>query len=112
MVKLSSTKVNVTLSGLALLLTAGTGVASAEPAGDPLVNTTCSYGQVVAALTAERPDLAAEFQQEPMAQAMLTSFLAAPLNQRQQMVARIQATPMGQQYMGGITQIANSCSKY
>jgi hemophore-related protein len=108
MVKLSSTNLNVTLCGLALLLTAGAGVASA----DPLVNTTCNYGQIVAALNAERPDLAAEFQQEPMAQALLTSFLAAPPDQRQQMVARIQATPMGQQYVGGIQQIANSCNKY
>lgn len=112
MMKLSSTKAIVTFGGLALSLTAGLGVASAQPGGDPLINTTCNYGQVIAALNAERPDLAAEFHQEPMAQAMLNSFLAAPVDQRQQMVARIQRTPMGQQYMGGITQIAGSCSNY
>jgi hemophore-related protein len=108
MVKLSSTKVVATFGGLALSLTAGVGIASA----DPLVNTTCSYGQIVAALNAERPDLAAEFHSEPMAQAMLNSFLAAPLDQRQRMVTRIQRTTIGQQYMGGIIQIANSCNNY
>jgi hemophore-related protein len=95
-----------------LSLTAGVSVAFAQPDGDPLINTTCSYGQVISALNAERPDLAAEFNQEPMAQAMLNSFLAAPVVERQQMVARIQRTTMGQQYMGGIMQIAGNCNNY
>jgi hemophore-related protein len=112
MVNLSSTKLVVAVAGLALSLTAGVGVASAQPNTDRLVNTTCSYSQVVAALNAERPDLAAEFAAQPMAQSMLGSFLAAPVDQRQQMVQGAQTNPMGQQYLGSILQIAGSCNNY
>ncbi len=112
MVKLSSTKLVVALSGLALSLTTGVGVASAQPDMGPLINTTCSYSQVMAALNEQRPDLANEFAEEPMAASMLSSFLASPVDQRQQMVQRIQSTPMGQQYIGSIMQIASTCNNY
>jgi len=112
MIKLTASKMIVTVGVLALSLAAGGGVALGQPDGDPLINTTCSYGQVVAALNSERPDLAAEFNQEPLAQAMLGRFLASPVAQRQQTVTSMQRSAMGQQYMGGIMQIAGSCNNY
>ena len=75
---LSSTKLVVGLSGLALALTAAVGVASAEPDVNPIVNTTCSYPQVVAALNAQAPDLAYQVNTSPMVQSTLQRFLASP----------------------------------
>ena len=112
MVKLSSTRLVVAFSGLALSLTTGVGVASAQPDMGPLINTTCSYPQVVAALNEQSPDLANQFYAEPMAQSVLRRFLASPVDQRQQTVQRMQGTPLGQQYLGPILQIANTCNNY
>ena len=110
MAKLTSTKLGIALGGLALSLTVGAGIAAAQP--DPLVNTTCSYGQVMAALNAQSPDLAQEFNAQPMAQSMLRTFLASPPDQRQRIVQQVQSTPMGQQYFGSIMNVANTCSSY
>jgi hemophore-related protein len=112
MVQLSSRKLVVAFGSLVLSLTTGVGVASAQPDMGALIHTTCSYSQVMAALNEQRPDLANEFAAEPMAQSTLTRFLASPVDQRQRMVQRIQSTPMGQQYIGPILQIANTCNKY
>ena len=54
MIKLSLTRLAVAVGGLALSLTAGAGVASADPDLGPIVNTTCSYPQVMAALQRAR----------------------------------------------------------
>ncbi len=51
MVKLSLRKLAAAVGGVAVAMTAAAGVASADPL-DPVVNTTCDYGQVMAALNA------------------------------------------------------------
>ena len=56
MLKLSLTRLAVAVGGLALSLTAGTRVASADPDLGPAINTTCSYQQVVSALNAHLTD--------------------------------------------------------
>ena len=53
MIKLPLSRLAVAVGGLALSLTAGAGVASADPVLDPIVNTTCSFPQVMAALNAQ-----------------------------------------------------------
>jgi hemophore-related protein len=112
MAKLSSTKVVVAFGGLVLSLTTGVGVASAQPDVAPLINTTCSYSQIVAALNAQSPDLANQFSTNPVAQSMLRTFLASPVDQRQQIVQQAQANPLEQQYIGPLLQIANTCNNY
>jgi hemophore-related protein len=112
MVKLSSMKLVVALGGVALSLTAGVGVASADPDYGPLINTTCTYNQAVAALNDQRPDLARQFEANPMAQSLLSRFLASPVDQRQQIVQQAQSNPMGRQYVGPIMQVAGSCQNY
>jgi hemophore-related protein len=112
MMKLSSTKLVVAFGGLALSLTAGVGVASADPDMGPLINTTCDYNQAVAALNDQRPDLARQFNANPMAQSLLSRFLASPVDQRQQMAAQAQASPLGRQYVVPIVQIASTCQNY
>jgi hemophore-related protein len=111
---------------VALSCSFGTGHASAEPIYAPLVNTTCSYAQVVAALQSEAPDLASMLGVYPQAQAKLRQFLALPPDQREQKIQQGLAanpqwqtkldskssTPEGQQQIQQITQVANTCQNY
>jgi hemophore-related protein len=98
--------------GLALSLLAGAGIASADPAMDAAINTTCSYPQVVGALNAQSPAAAAKFNSSPMAQGWLRSFLASPPPQRAQMAQQASGMPGAAQYIGLIGQIATSCNNY
>jgi hemophore-related protein len=111
MVKPSSTKLVVALGGLALSLTTGVGVASADPDLGPILNTTCSYPQVTAALNAQSPEIAAQLEADPAAQGMLNTFLASPMILRQQLVQQVQGA-VAPQYVGAIVQTANTCNNY
>lgn len=73
-------------AGLAL---ATASPATAQPLGGALIETTCSYDQLHAALAHEDPpDLAALLDEYPQAQTRLRAFLALPVDQRRQ---RLQA---------------------
>jgi hemophore-related protein len=112
MIKLSLTRLAVAVGSLALSLTAGAGVASADPDLGPIVNTTCSYPQAVSALNAQDPEVAAAFNASPMAQSALRQFLASPPSQRLQMAQQMESSPRAQQYLGVIQQIAATCNNY
>jgi hemophore-related protein len=112
MIKLWLTRRAVAVGGLALSLTVGAGVASADPDLGPIVNTTCSYPQVMAALNAQDPATAAQFKSSPMAQSALQQFLAAPPSQRLQMAQQMESSPRAQQYFGLIQQVAATCNNY
>jgi hemophore-related protein len=112
MATLSLTSLAVAVGALALSLTAGAGVASADPDLGPAINTTCNYSQVTAALNAQDPAAAAEFNASPMAQSWLRSFVASPPGQRQQMLQELQGMPGTEQYVGTVVQVANTCSNY
>jgi hemophore-related protein len=112
MFTLSLTRLAVAVGGLALSLTAGAGVASAGPDLGPAINTTCSYSQVAAALNAQDPAAAAQFNASPMAQGYLRQFLASPPGQRQQMLQEAQGQPGAAQYVGTVVQLANTCNNY
>ncbi|WP_238159305.1 hemophore-related protein [Mycobacterium sp. MFM001] len=105
---LSVIRLGAAVCGLALSLAAGAGIASADPATDPIVNTTCSYDQAVAALNAENPQAAAEFNSSPQAQAALGQFLSAPRSRRAIMAQQIQSSP----YFPVMQQIAATCNNY
>ncbi len=79
---------------------------------NPAVNTTCSYSQVVAAMNAQSPDAAAQFNAAPMAQSFLQNFLASPPPQREQMLEQAQAVPEAAQYVNLVGPIAKTCDKY
>jgi hemophore-related protein len=112
MVTLSLTRLAAAIGGLALSLTAAGGVASADPDLSPIVNTTCSYSQVVAALNAESPSAATQFNSSPMAQNWLRSFLSSPPAQRQQMAQQVEAMPSARPYFAVAVQAANTCNNY
>jgi len=111
MVTLLATRMAVAVGGLALSLTAGAGVAFADPL-DAAINTTCSYPQAVAALNAQSPAVAQEFNASPAARAWVRTFFASPVDQRQQMAREAQSVPGAQQYVGLVVQIANTCNNY
>jgi hemophore-related protein len=110
MATLSLTRLAVAVGGLALSLTAG--VASADPDLGPVVNTTCNYSQVTAALNAQDPAAAAQLNGSLVAQAYLRQFLASPPGQRQQMLPGVPGTPWTEQYVGTLVQVANTCNNY
>jgi hemophore-related protein len=106
--RLSLSKLSVAIGSAAVALTAAAGIASA----DPVTDTTCNYGQVMAALNATDPGTAAQFNQSPMAQSYLRKFLAAPPAKRVQMEQEIQGMPQAAGFMGTIQQVAQVCNNY
>ena len=112
MLTLSSTKFVIGFCGLALSLTTGVGVAAADPDLSSIVNTSCTYPQVLAALNAQSPDLANQLNTNPMAQSTLQTFLASPPVTRQQTVQQLQSTRWGLLYASELVQIANSCASF
>jgi hemophore-related protein len=102
----------IAAGAIALSLTSGGAVASADPDLGPVVNTTCTYPQAVAAMNDQAPAAAQQFSASPLAQSWLRSFLAAPADRRQRMVQQVQSLPAFQQYVGVVQQVAGVCSNY
>jgi hemophore-related protein len=105
-------KVALALGGMASCLAVGIGVASAAPDLGPLINTTCGYSQIVAAINAQSPDAANELNAQPIAQSMLNDFIASPADQRQQIAQQVIAMPVGQQYAVDFWKVASTCSNF
>nr|WP_237160346.1 hemophore-related protein [Mycolicibacter engbaekii] len=78
----------------------------------PAVNTTCNYSQVVAAMNAQSPEAAAQFNATPLAQSFLQNFLNSPAPQREEMLEQAQAVPEAAQYVNLVGPIAKTCDKY
>jgi hemophore-related protein len=109
---LSRTKVVVAAAGMALSLGIGTGIASAQPDVSAVVNTTCSYPQVVAALNQQSPAVASQFTSNPVAVAWVQNFLASPPAQRQQLIQQVQDIPAAQPYTGLVLQVVSTCNNF
>ena len=126
MVTVASSRYLVVAGAVTVAATMGVGVASAGPDLTPIINTTCSYAQVTAALNAVSPDMAAKLAQNPMVSSRLQSFLAAPIDERQQMAQQVMARRGGggggggaaaagvnpQQILATLTQVVNTCNNY
>jgi hemophore-related protein len=112
MTKLSLTRVAAAVGGLTLWLIAGTGIASAEPDLGPAVNTTCTYDQLVAALNAQDPMIAAVFNSSPQMQSGLREFLAGSPSQRRQIAQQIVNGPHAQPYIGVLQRTFDTCQNY
>ena len=100
------------VAGLALSLTAGAGLASADPDLGPIVNTTCNYGQVMSALNAADPQAAAQFSSSPQGASFLRQFLASPPSQRQQIAQMLASQPGADQQFGIVQQVFSTCNNY
>ncbi|MCW2624149.1 hemophore-related protein [Mycobacterium sp.] len=109
---LSRTKLVVTSACLALSLSTGAGIASAQPDASAIINSTCTYPQVIAALNDQSPATANQLNANPLAVAWLQGLVAAPPDQRARMVHQVQGIPALQPYIGVIYNVANSCNGY
>ncbi len=98
-------------SGLMMSLAVGSGIASAAPE-DAIVNSTCTYPQVMAALNAESPAAAQLVNENPMAAGWIQSLVAAPPDQRRAMIQQAQRMPAVQAYSGVISGVVNTCNNY
>ncbi|GAA4489212.1 hypothetical protein GCM10023094_50420 [Rhodococcus olei] len=68
------------------------GLASADPApSNPLLDSTCSFAQIDAALQQTAPKLAARLDKHPRAEAALTDLFNRPADQRQQAIDQFRA---------------------
>jgi hemophore-related protein len=112
MTNLLLTRLAVAVAGLTLSLTAGTGVASADPDLGPAVNTTCTYDQLVAALNAQDPTIAAALNASPEAQSGLRQFLAGSPSQRRQTAQEIVSNPDVQPYIGVLQRTFDTCHNF
>ncbi|AHC26674.1 MULTISPECIES: hemophore-related protein [Actinomycetes] len=112
MLKVSRTKLAVVIGGIAVALPMSAGIASAQPDLSSVVNTTCTYDQVMAAMNAQQPDLAAQFNAQPMALGMLRSFLSSGPVERQNTVNQIAAYPGAASYLGAVQNLAGTCNNY
>ncbi len=95
-----------------LSLVAGGGIAWAGPDVSPIINSTCSYAQVMAALNAQSPDVANQVSANPVATVWLQQLIASPPSQRRQMIQQVQGVPAVQQYSSLIFQVAGTCNNY
>jgi hemophore-related protein len=107
----SQAKVLIASGGLVLSLTAGAGIASAQDLG-AIINTTCSYPQVLGALTAQDPVAASELTSSPMAVGIVQDFLGSDIAARQVTAQRLQSMPAAQEYIWLMLQVAGSCNSF
>jgi hemophore-related protein len=116
------------LAAFAVLAGAALGLAplaASAPAGK-LLETTCSYPQVIAALQAEAPQMADRLQKRPDAQSKVQELLALPVSERRERVqgflgrnpdvrAAVEArksTPEGQETVARLNRVADTCLNY
>lgn len=85
------TRIVAAAGGLALTFTAGMATASAEPDLTPLLNSTCTYDQVVAAMNQNEPELAATILPNPLAVGFLHNLINAGPDQRRTMYEQAEA---------------------
>lgn len=102
------------------------GTASAQSLDGPLIETTCSYAQLQAALQVEAPQASARLAERPGAQAKLQELVALPVDQRKQRVQRFlernpdvatmieqrRNTPEGQEKLQLAARVAETCQRY
>lgn len=112
MIKQLSIRVTAAAVGIALSLTAGMGIATADPDLNWALNTKCDYSQVVAAMNVQSPAAAAQLNATPAMQSFLQEFLTVPPAQRQQMLAQAESSPEGAQLISAFAPIANTCTSY
>jgi hemophore-related protein len=112
MMKVSLTRVAVAASGLALAVTAGAGIASAQPYVDTMVNSPCTYDQAIAAVNAENPMAAQYLMQSPPNLEFVRVFLGSSKDQRVSLLNQIKGNPGIDQALPVFTQMMSSCVNY
>lgn len=106
------TRLAAAAGGLALSLSAGAGIASAQPDIGPMVDSPCTYDQAMAAVHAENPTAAKYLEQSPPNQKFLQVFLDSPRDKRVDLLHQIEGNPGAEQALPVFQQMLTSCVNY
>lgn len=112
MSKLWMTRLAVAVGAPVMVLTAGAGLASAEPDIGPMVNTTCTYGQAMKAVHAENPMAAAYLDASPPNLQFLQLFMSSTPDQRVNLLNGIKNNPGADEALPVFTQMMTNCVNY
>jgi hemophore-related protein len=112
MIKLSLARLAVVVGCMGLSLSAGAGIASADPDFGPMINTTCTYSQAMAALNAQNPTAARLLDQSPPNQTFLRQFIASSPDQRVQLIDQVKNNPGAREAFPVIQQMFATCNNY
>ncbi|WP_198957252.1 hemophore-related protein [Mycobacterium lehmannii] len=112
MIKAKSTLLGLFLAVSLSSLVAGGGTASAQPDYGPLINTTCTYDQALAAVHAENPIAAQYLDSSPPNLEFLRMFLAASPEGRANLIRQVENNPGAAEAFPVIQQMFASCHKY
>ncbi|KUH75781.1 hypothetical protein AU184_15475 [Mycolicibacterium novocastrense] len=112
MINLSVTKMAAAFGGLALSAMAGAGIAAAQPDIGPMINTTCTYDQAIAAVNAENPTAAQYLNQSPPNLEFLRIYFASSPAERESLLNQIKNNPGIDQAMPVFQQMMTSCVNY
>lgn len=112
MTTLSFARLTAAVSALALSLAAGAGIASAQPEFEPMINTTCTYDQAMAAIHAENPMAAQYLDSSPPNLEFLRVFIGSTPDQRRSLIDQVRNNPGAAEAFPVIQQMFASCSKY
>lgn len=98
--------------GVALSAAGGAGNASANPAYEPIINTTCTYDQAMAAVHAENPMAAQYLDASPPNLEFLRLFIASSPDQRRGLISQVENNPGADQAFPIIQQMFANCHNY
>lgn len=107
-----ATKALIASGGVAAALLGTAGLASAAPDTEAIVNTTCSYPQIIAAVNAEDPAVGQQITSNPMAVGYLQNFVASGPDQRRNYIRQAQGVPQIVQYTSLINNVAGTCNNF
>jgi hemophore-related protein len=107
-----ATKMMFVTGGVAMSMFAGSGMAAAAPDTEAIVNSTCTYPQIIAAVNAQDPAAGQQITSSPIATGYLQSFVASGPEQRRNYIAQAQAVPEITKYYGLINTVAATCNNY
>lgn len=102
----------IAVGGLALSLSAGTGLASADPDLSPMVDSTCNYDQAITALRTENPMAVQYMDKYPANYEFVRVFLGSPRDQRVNLLNQIKNNPGANLAMPIFQQMMTNCVKY
>jgi hemophore-related protein len=113
MTKFLSTKTAFAVCGLAALsLTAGAGLAYADPVYGPMTETTCTYEQAMAAVHAENPTAAQYLDQSPPNLQFLRVYVSSTPAERVNLLNQIKNNAGASQALPVFQQMLTSCNNY
>lgn len=114
MIKQGLARIGIGVGGVTLALTAGIGVASADPNLGAAVDTTCTYPQFVAALNAQNPMYGSTLNSSPQMQGDLQTFLAEPpgSERRQRFARNVANNPANQQLLPILQKAFDTCKGF